>query len=172
MRFPDIPLMETTFSLFRRLNYGPETQIPYYLSTPDDVQLFNGFLVSGPVANEEDPFRVSTSNGGLVPDEFSRRGYAHWLEEKLCRFREALVDDFDSGWKLLMTYDAHSFRSYMTLDDTKCTEDPNDPQDGKYPTSVGLVLLLPHPTFFMRPFCRSLTGARQWIRGQVYSMVH
>jgi hypothetical protein len=159
MRFPDIPLMATTFSLFRRLNYGEDTQIPYYLSTPDDLRLFNGFLVTGPIVNEEDPFHVSESKGGVVPDEFALQGYQRWLDEKLDPFREALVADFEKGWNFLMGYDAHSFRTYMTL------EDP------KYPTTVGLVLLLPHPTF-MPPFCRSLTGARQWIRGQVYTMLH
>ncbi|KAF8492942.1 amine oxidase [Gautieria morchelliformis] len=124
MRFPDIPLMETTFALFRRLNYGPETKIPYHLSTPQDVRLFNGFLVTGPVENEADPFHVSESKGGLVPDNFAQRGYQHWLDEKLERFRKPLVDDFDKGWEFLMQYDAHSFRTYMTM------------QDPKYPSSV------------------------------------
>ncbi|KAF8475407.1 amine oxidase [Gautieria morchelliformis] len=128
MRFPDIPLMETTFKLFRRLNFDKKTQIPYYLSTPRDVTLFNGFLVSGPIPNEEDPFHVSESKGGLVPDEFAQKGYSHWIDEKLRPFKEALVKDFDEGWKYLMQYEGHSFRTYMTM------EDP------KYPNSVGLVV--------------------------------
>jgi hypothetical protein len=157
MRFPDIPLMEATFNLFRRLNFDKKTQIPYYLSTPHDVTLFNGFLVSGPIPHEEDPFHVSESKGGLVPDKFAQKGYSHWIDEKLNPFKKALVNNFDEGWKYLMQYDSYSFRTYMTL------EEP------KYPNSVSLVW---RSIILFIDFYRSLIGAKRWIREQASSMPH
>lgn len=159
MRYPDIPLMASTFRLFQQLGYGEGTKIPYHLSTDRDIQLFNGFLLSGPIPRREDPFHVSESKGGNVPDRFALQGYQHWLDEKLDQFKKALIKDFDEGWKFLMEHDSYSFRTYMTL------------AEPKYPNSVGPLLRVPLLSILLAHFYRLSTGARQWIQGQVYSMV-
>ena len=127
MRFPDIPRMSRTFDLFKRLKFTDKTVIPYYLSTPHDIQFFNGYLFTGTPPGQ-DPFHVSISNGGNVPDNWERQGYSNLIEAKLGPFKQALATDFESGWKQLMHYDKYSTRMYMSL---------IDPQ---YPTPVSVSL--------------------------------
>ena len=122
MRFPKIPLMDRTFNLFERLNIP---RIPYYLSTPHDVKLFNGYLFKG-TPPEKDPFHVSTSNGGNVPDSWESQGYGNLIEAKFGPFKQALATDFDKGWKQLMQFDNYSTRMYMSS------------IDPKYPTPVSV----------------------------------
>jgi len=126
MRFPDIPLMARTFDLFRRLNFGSSTLIPYILSAPNDIQLFNGYLITGK-PGVPDPFHVSVSNGGTVPDNYVQQGYDNLIEAKFSRFKEDLARNFDEGWKELIQYDGYSTRAYMSM---------NSPE---YPDSVSAI---------------------------------
>ncbi|KAK4224658.1 L-amino-acid oxidase [Podospora fimiseda] len=62
MRFPDIRVMKRTFDLFEYLKI--ETR-PYFLSGPKTPALLNNrFFAAG-----TDPYGVSVSNGGSVPDD-------------------------------------------------------------------------------------------------------
>jgi hypothetical protein len=125
MRFPDTPLMHRTFDLFERLKFDDKTLIPYIMTTGNDITLFNGYFGTGTPTG--DPFHVSVSEGGTVPDSFVQQGYSNLVDAKLKKFRKALVHNFDDGWKQLMEYDGYSMRTYMSL---------VDPQ---YPDAVSII---------------------------------
>lgn len=78
MRFPDMPLMARTFDLFRnRLGIVEDRTakkqgalIPYYFSGPANPSYFNNILVTNDMnITTSDPFSVSESKGGKVPDK-------------------------------------------------------------------------------------------------------
>lgn len=79
MRFPDNPIMRETFALFKILgieknpNQDSNQQergqlIPYYLKGPNTPSYYNGQRIILPDPTVPDPFKVSQSEGGMVPD--------------------------------------------------------------------------------------------------------
>lgn len=116
MRYPDIPIMWRTFDLFKRLNFGQNTKIPYTLSGANDVLYYNGFLYkASQTLDVDDPFHVSVKNGGNVPNNYVASGYDALIDAKLGPFKKALAADFEKGWRELMAYDGYSTRAFMSL---------------------------------------------------------
>ena len=95
--------------------------IPYLMSTPADIQLFNCIRYSREAIDANalrpskrvDLFDVSRSNDGPVPDEYVREGAQYWMDAKIGFFKEQLVENFVKGKELLMNYDQFSTRQFM-----------------------------------------------------------
>ena len=125
MRFPDNPTQKPVMDLFNEIGLQKQ-KIPYIMSIPENLNLFNSFVQSN--AQVE----VQASNGNFDP--FSTRvrqltaRVDDMVNDQVNRFRDALVDDFDKGWELLMQYDMWSTRGYMTIH--------GDPKRGKYSDQV------------------------------------
>jgi monoamine oxidase len=110
MRYPDIPLMDRTFALFKRTNMP----LINYCLTPKSKnaacpQLFNDRLW---VPDTEDPYHVSTKNGGSVPPEVVDN-VDNILKDTFGPYKEALKEDFKKGYKKLMDVDDFSTREYL-----------------------------------------------------------
>ncbi|KAK0672657.1 putative L-amino-acid oxidase precursor [Cercophora samala] len=105
MRYPNIPTMKRTFDLFE-LTKMP--LIPYYLSGPANPKLFNDRFFADGV----DPYHVSTSNGGSVPDNVVDN-VDKILDEAFGPYKEELATDFDKGFENLMTVDDYSTREFL-----------------------------------------------------------
>ncbi|KLO16478.1 hypothetical protein SCHPADRAFT_995057 [Schizopora paradoxa] len=136
MRFPDNPIMERTFDLFKRLDFTTENGklIEYIMSTDTDTYLYNNKSAPAsalkPEASGVDTFGFSKGKGGTVPQSYFEQGYQHWIDLKIKRLRNLLKDDFEGeGWKALMKVDRHSMRSYMSLN-------ADDLSGEMYPTEV------------------------------------
>ncbi|CUS12591.1 unnamed protein product [Tuber aestivum] len=126
MRFPKIKIMDSVFELFKELDlYDDEKVIEYIMDAPGNIKLFNGQkVISGVSDDETDPFHVSVSNGGTVPDEYLEFTYvkdngeilvgvAALLAEAYDPFKKKLVENFEEGWEYLMQFDSHSTRTYL-----------------------------------------------------------
>jgi len=48
-----------------------------------------------------------------VPWEFVKAGWSVWVAQCTKPFKDALAENWEEGWKLLMKYDHHSTRSFM-----------------------------------------------------------
>jgi monoamine oxidase len=112
MRFPQIPIMDRTFDLFKRTGVPV---IPYYLDSSTGAlncpSLYNDrLLVTDPV--QADPYKVSVSNGGSVPDNVVKAGTGI-LDQEFKVYKDLMQTDFEAGFKLLMTQDAFSTREYL-----------------------------------------------------------
>ncbi|KAF5325025.1 hypothetical protein D9619_010096 [Psilocybe cf. subviscida] len=83
MRFPDIPFMDRVKDLFGRLGLE-DRLIDYKFSAPNNLLRFNTILVNPSSitleARPDDPFKVSVSQGGAVPDHFVKGldSVDHW----------------------------------------------------------------------------------------------
>lgn len=75
MRYPEIPIMERTFDLFKRVRFTKENGklIKYYMNAEDNNTplLYNNIRWNGTnppeIPNGSDYFKVGTDNGGTVP---------------------------------------------------------------------------------------------------------
>ena len=139
MRFPRIPIHDRVigdqpWSLVNFLNKhednDPIKLLPYYYSEDGNIKYFNGikkraFNVRGP-----DPFSFKAMNG------YERLSADELLHFGIAELKEALVEDFDKGFKMLMKYDKMSVRSYMQ-NFLKLSDAPNQISFmGKYPDKV------------------------------------
>ena len=107
MRFPEIPIMDRTFNLFRDILKVP--LIPYYLDGPNNPKLFNDKLFQPDVS---DPYGVGRANGGLVPDaDVDKIGTI--LDDAFGPWKKKLKADFAKGFEELMTVDDMSTREYL-----------------------------------------------------------
>ncbi|CAM1507624.1 Fc.00g072650.m01.CDS01 [Cosmosporella sp. VM-42] len=106
MRFPKIPIMDRTFDLFDKTKVP---QIPYYLEGENCPQLFNDKLFEADVA---DPFGVSKKNGGLVPNDVVDN-IGQILDDAFGPYKKKLKENFNEGFKELMTVDDFSTREYL-----------------------------------------------------------
>ncbi|KAK4449750.1 putative L-amino-acid oxidase precursor [Podospora aff. communis PSN243] len=105
MRYPDIPTMQRTFDLFK-LTKMP--LIPYYLTGPKNPNLFNDrFFADGP-----DPYHVSVSNGGSVPNDVVDNVSAIF-DCAFGPYKKAMAEDFDKGFEALMKVDDFSTREFL-----------------------------------------------------------
>ncbi|KAK6357702.1 hypothetical protein TWF718_002011 [Orbilia javanica] len=105
MRYPKIKSMDRTFDLFDRTKLP---LIPYYLSGPETPSLFNGHFFTGGT----DPYNVSVSNGGSVPDDVVDN-VDNILEEAFGPYKTALEENFDKGFEKLLTVDDFSTREFL-----------------------------------------------------------
>lgn len=106
MRFPDTPYMYRVFDLFRtRLNIGQKL-IPYYLSDPNEILLYNGIRYLRHELPPNDPF-----HDNLPP--FTNESPNHWIDKCTKPFIDLLVSDPEAGWEFLLKYDQYSARSFM-----------------------------------------------------------
>jgi monoamine oxidase len=112
MRFPNIPVMDRTFDLFKRTGVPV---IPYYLDSTtgavNNPSLYNDHLLM-PDSPPFDPYKVSVSNGGSIPDDVVKAGTTI-LDQEFGVYKEAMEKDFEAGFKLLLTQDAFSTRGYL-----------------------------------------------------------
>jgi hypothetical protein len=123
MRFPQIPIMDRTFDLFKRTKVPV---IPYYLDSSTGAlncpSLYNDRLLV-PKPGQWDPYDVAVSNGGSVPDVVVKAGTTI-LDQEFRVYKDLMQKDFEAGFQLLMTQDAFSTREYLKTggDDGKCTK--------------------------------------------------
>ncbi|KAK4169897.1 L-amino-acid oxidase [Cladorrhinum sp. PSN259] len=107
MRFPTIKAMDRTFDLFKRV--GIETR-QYYLEGENTPNLFNNCFKT---AGTKDPYRVSVSNGGSVPDHVAD-DWSKLLEDAFKPYKDELEKDWETGYKKLMEADHMSTRQFLT----------------------------------------------------------
>lgn len=106
MRYPDIPTMQRTFDLFRRTDVCLRK---YHLEGTNCPKLFN----DRPFASAtRDPYCVSVSSGGTVPDDVVGN-VDGILEDTFGPFKRALAEDFETGFQCLMAVDHFSTREYL-----------------------------------------------------------
>lgn len=105
MRYPLIPIMDRTFELFTRLNVPI---ILYILDNTEAPKLFNDRLHSAGF----DPYHVSITNGGSVPDEVVYNA-GIILEDVFGAFKDKMAEDFNAGFTKLMEYDDFSTREFL-----------------------------------------------------------
>ncbi len=105
MRYPDIPTMKRTFDLFR-MKHLP--LVKYYLKSDKTPSLFNDrFFAPGP-----DPYHVSASNGGSVPDHVVDN-VDDILKAAFGPYKELLAKDFKKGFEALKEVDDFSTREFL-----------------------------------------------------------
>ena len=113
MRFPNIPVMDRTFDLFKRTGVPV---IPYYLDSTtgavNNPSLYNDHLLMPDSPPPFDPYKVSVSNGGSIPDDVVKAG-TKILDQEFGVYKEAMEKDFEAGFKFLLTQDAFSTREYL-----------------------------------------------------------
>jgi monoamine oxidase len=112
MRFPNIPVMQRVFKLFTKLKI-PLT--PYFLDfgSIKCPSRFNDRLVVDGDPAAFDPYHVSTSNGGSVPDPTIQKGADEILNEAFGPYKAALKENFDEGFVKLIGQDKFSTRQYL-----------------------------------------------------------
>ncbi|EHK19951.1 uncharacterized protein TRIVIDRAFT_47086 [Trichoderma virens Gv29-8] len=109
MRFPKIAIMKRAFDLFKMTKMEI---IPYYLDGgPSCPSLFNDRLF---VPDTKDPFHISNSNGGVVPDNLAHPDDVGAAMNAVFEpYKTALEEDFDRGFRLLLSVDDFSTREYL-----------------------------------------------------------
>ncbi|KAL8900786.1 MAG: hypothetical protein Q9207_005522 [Kuettlingeria erythrocarpa] len=98
--------MPRTFDLFKRTDVP---LIDYHLSGENTPKRYNGITVfpaKGDAPVEEDPFHVSESKGGVVPDD-------KVLEEAFAPLKEALKRGDAESFKLFEELDDYTVRDYL-----------------------------------------------------------
>ena len=126
MRFPINPLMEPVFRLFHDIGLDSKL-LPYYFSISDrNVLNFNHIRLF------KDDRMVHTAEAFKIPDipyEYSSTGWQKLLANALEPFRQALLEDFNTGgsrgWELLMQYDKYSTRGYLVAPIRRPTNTPD-----------------------------------------------
>lgn len=107
MRFPNIKSMARTFKLFETLSTPLRD---YFLTGPNTPNLFNNRFYQPDVS---DPFEVSVSNGGNVPDDVVN-SWSDILEAAFKPYKDVLRVDWEAGYKKLMEEADHmSTRQFL-----------------------------------------------------------
>ncbi|KAI1446140.1 hypothetical protein F5Y02DRAFT_91130 [Annulohypoxylon stygium] len=106
MRFPKIPIMKRTFDLFE-LTKMP--LIPYYLSDPKTLDLFNDHFSD---ESTSDPYHVSIKNGGSVHDDVVDN-VNKIIDGVFGPYKKKLAANFDEGFDELMKVDDYSTREFL-----------------------------------------------------------
>ncbi|KAL8673690.1 MAG: hypothetical protein Q9168_001905 [Polycauliona sp. 1 TL-2023] len=112
MRFPNVPPMERTFDLFKRTGVP---LIDYLLKGENTPKRYNGITVFPPkdgATIEDDPFHVSESKGGVVPDE-RMTTIRNVLEEAMAPLKDALKRGDAESFKLFEEVDDYTVRGYL-----------------------------------------------------------
>lgn len=113
MRFPQSPIMEDIFKLFRKINLT-ERIIPYHFTVDENILYFNGVRKT---RNDREIHQATTFGIRTIPEPYASIGWEDLSGYAVKPFKDALVKDVQeqtkSGWELLMRYDAYSARTYM-----------------------------------------------------------
>jgi phytoene dehydrogenase-like protein len=112
MRFPKIPPMKRTFDLFERTGV---TLIDYKLSGPGTPKRYNGrtvFKDKDARAMDDDPFHLSESNGGPVPDKYIATA-SQILEEAWRPLKEAIKTGNPMAYAMFKRVDHLTVREYL-----------------------------------------------------------
>ncbi|KAL9626692.1 MAG: hypothetical protein Q9204_007110, partial [Flavoplaca sp. TL-2023a] len=112
MRFPNVPPMQRTFDLFKRTGVP---LIDYLLKGENTPKRYNGITVFPPkdgATVEQDPFNVSVSKGGIVPDE-RMKTIGQVLEEAFAPLKDALKRGDAESFKLFEELDKYTVRGYL-----------------------------------------------------------
>ncbi|EQL03614.1 amine oxidase (flavin-containing) [Ophiocordyceps sinensis CO18] len=124
MRFPGMEWMDRIIgkannSLVPYINskLKPEDQIkliPYIFQANDTFRLFNDKLIYNQASPSAENFNVLVADGGTINnDTFAAMSPSAVLGGAIRNLVQALVTDFDTGFNMLMQYDAISVRQYM-----------------------------------------------------------
>lgn len=124
MRFPGMEWMDRIIgkannSLVPYINskLKPEDQIkliPYIFQANDTFRLFNDKLIYNQASPSAENFNVLVAEGGTINnDTFAAMSPSAVLGGAIRNLVQALVTDFDTGFNMLMQYDAISVRQYM-----------------------------------------------------------
>ncbi|KAL8925728.1 MAG: hypothetical protein Q9172_002119 [Xanthocarpia lactea] len=128
MRFPNVPPMERYWSrslansvtdIYRTFDLFKRTGVPlidYLLNGENTPKRYNGITVFPPkdgTTVEEDPFHVSESKGGIVPDE-SMKTISTILEEAFAPLKDALKRGDAESFKLFEELDNFTVRDYLS----------------------------------------------------------
>ncbi|KAL8648934.1 MAG: hypothetical protein Q9210_004698 [Variospora velana] len=124
MRFPNVPPMERTFDLFKRTGVP---LIDYKIKGENTPRRYNGITVLPPVEGapvDEDPFHVSESKGGAVPDEYAiptvvadDKDDLSLVETRMKTLGDVMETAFKPLKDALKRGDAESFKMFEELDD-------------------------------------------------------
>jgi hypothetical protein len=111
-------LLYSTFDLFKRVGIESK-EIKYYLGGSDGAvntpAYFNDiYYVAEPtITAPPDVFKVSISNGGVVPDSAVVMGPDKILNGIFDPYKDASKDNWENGFAKLMTVDELSAREYI-----------------------------------------------------------
>lgn len=117
MRYPDTLFMKRTFDLARNRLGLADRMLPYIPANDNTFLHFNGIRMPlGRVDDKFDVFKVSESNGGVVPDEYVAEGFEAFRYKILGELRQLFVNyPFDAAFEKLMEFDGHTVTSYLTF---------------------------------------------------------
>ncbi|QRV73417.1 Flavin containing amine oxidoreductase [Ceratobasidium sp. AG-Ba] len=117
MRFPDTPIMKKTYELFKNLKIR---LLEYKISNETNWMVYNGRrfskkqIADDPKIWSQDPFRISVTNGGTVPDKWAYQDPGEILEKELKPFIDKLAKNPNSALdELIDEFDHFSTRSYL-----------------------------------------------------------
>ncbi|KAI9045910.1 flavin monoamine oxidase family protein [Aspergillus affinis] len=115
MRFPDIPIMDRVFKLFRQLDVTEDSEllIPFYPQGLNCPRRYNGITYVPREGGPRDPFKFSVSNNGLVPDATVNEGPKAILDDAFGYYKDRLKRNFEKGFQTLMRVDQFSTRDYI-----------------------------------------------------------
>ncbi|SPO07083.1 uncharacterized protein DNG_09777 [Cephalotrichum gorgonifer] len=124
MRFPGMEWMdriigEKNNSLVSYINskVQPKDQvnlIPYYFQANNTFRLFNDILAYNQENPSAETFEVLVSDGGTIEDDaFAALSPGDVFHDEVEALINALTEDFDTGFQLLMQYDSVSVRQYL-----------------------------------------------------------
>ena len=145
--------MKPVMNLFRELGLH-DAKIPYIMTTEHNVRYFNSQKRTNLEIDKMaegglfDPFRTSVQ--GLTGT------VSHMVNKQIEHFRKKLLENFDEGWRELMTYDAWSTRGFMTLQGA--------PGVGKYSSEVRSIKHMWTPQNIECMRIRSSTTWKLWTR--------
>jgi hypothetical protein len=115
MRFPDTPVMDKTFELFKKLKIK---LLPYNLRDDENWLVYNDIRYKRKDITAKiwstDPFKVGQSNGGTVPDEWAKQDPSELLSRMIQPFIDTLIKNPEEELKrIIEKYDHYSTRSYL-----------------------------------------------------------
>ena len=90
--------------------------VTYHLSGPNTPKRYNGvtlFPKDGSFPVKDDPFRVSESNGGSVPDD-KIDTLSSVLEDAFRDLREAIKKGDEKSFEMFKEYDDLTVRDYLS----------------------------------------------------------
>ncbi|KAG2369166.1 hypothetical protein BDR07DRAFT_1389805 [Suillus spraguei] len=96
MRWSEFPTVKKALALFEDLNVP---LIPYYMDGKNTPMMFNNILGPPMDLSEYDPYKVSVTNGGMVPDKYVAIGAKKILQQASAPYLQLLREDFQQGFK-------------------------------------------------------------------------
>ena len=116
MRFPDTPIMEPVFDLFKLLEREEGLKrFKYYMTDLHE----NGTRYYNNIVRKRSEGTVTPSGFGItgINPKYGSRGVAANVSYIVDPFKDKLIDDAmsrgDQGWKFMMKYDLYATKGYM-----------------------------------------------------------